>query len=116
MSLQANSNHANAGKRQLISRMLGMISLRASRPTAKRVTKVRFCCMAVAASNPSINGSADFALSACAAIRPQRSATALINRHNAVCKTQNKLVIKPCLQRGTARRIRQESDALTNFT
>jgi hypothetical protein len=75
-------------KRQLISRMLAMISLRASRPAAKRVTRVRFCCMAVAASNPSINGNVDIALSACAAIRLQRSAAALINRQNAVCKDQ----------------------------
>src|ERR1022692_1741720 len=41
-----------------------------------RVTRVRLCRMAVAASSPSITGSTDFALSACAAIRPQRSATA----------------------------------------
>jgi hypothetical protein len=41
-----------------------------------RVTRVRLCRMAVAARSPSITGSADFALSACAAIRPQRSATA----------------------------------------
>jgi hypothetical protein len=41
-----------------------------------RVTRVRLCRMAVAASSPSITGSADFALSAGAAIRPQQSATA----------------------------------------
>src|ERR1700738_1688186 len=37
------------------------------------VTRVRLCCMAVAASSPSITGSGDFPPRALAAIRPQRS-------------------------------------------